>query len=573
MGESVAKKILKRPVKPRKSIQPQKPRLAPPRPAPKRPAKPVERRIILQIPIKTMKLPFTCPRPLTIKAKPRKLIRPRLYSIEVQPAALTVPTISIKIETIAQADIKVPILEPATILKLITPPFRLKLKVPPDISIRPFVPFKTLSKLKVSEPIVRSPYVPALRPHLRPISIKSVGKRLPKIQAILMASGEVRKSIEAKRVAVREEGEYEGLNLLEWLLDEESRKYGGLGGVGAEGLVCILVDKYRGFHEFVKLLCAKVWRIKSGGLPSVAHRGYGEELIWHGLEEDVIELNHGAIEKESTKEELKSKSLESRMKFLLIPVERKDFEKAWQTLTDLKHELEPYLKHAKLLAYRLGEVDEDLLGRLLKSAFGFVEVDVHTNKIGHYSLELEGKFYRELEKAIKWVRRNVSAPYQPEPGDEQGQSESWLHWALKHLTYQHLILNEGINEERIKSEVELGIGKRADVYVESSRIAVEVETMYGTGDPIGAKINPKTVKPYFDSKFNGELWLVVPNLHALMYARELLKLRRDYRKEELTLEIYVADLTGSGAELIYGEKRKPGLVKLVDILKFIKKGI
>jgi len=34
----------------------------------------------------------------------------------------------------------------------------------------------------------------------------------------------------------------------------------------------------------------------------------------------------------------------------------------------------------------------------------------------------------------------------------------------------------------------------------------------------------------------------------------------------------VADVTGMGALQIYKEKRKSGLIKLIDVLKFIKRG-
>ena len=49
-------------------------------------------------------------------------------------------------------------------------------------------------------------------------------------------------------------------------------------------------------------------------------------------------------------------------------------------------------------------------------------------------------------------------------------------------------------------------------------------------------------------------------------------LRKSYREKGLNLEIYIADVTGKGAKLIYNEERKPGLVKLIDTLKFIKGG-
>lgn len=96
----------------------------------------------------------------------------------------------------------------------------------------------------------------------------------------------------------------------------------------------------------------------------------------------------------------------------------------------------------------------------------------------------------------------------------------------------------------------------------------EIETMYGTRDSL-AKIN-ETVKPYY-GKFNADLWLVVPNLQAFIFAHQLLKLRDDYVNEGLKLEIYVTDVTGKGGELVHRRKSNPGLIKLREVLGFLDK--
>ena len=253
-----------------------------------------------------------------------------------------------------------------------------------------------------------------------------------------------------------------------------------------------------------------------------------------------------------------------------MPVDGKFFDKAYDLLNRPGLQIERYLRHAKFFAYKLKRIDEEFLGRLLISAFGFAEIPLHSPSIGEYALELQGKFCRELESIIKRVENEVDPVNWPKPGEE----ESWLHWALKHLTYMHLVNNEKIDENNIKSEVCVASEKVADVVADAtaSKIAIEIETMYGTGDPIGAKINPYTIRPYLEASFKGELWLIIPNLHALLYANSLLRLRKSYRERGLNLEIYVVDVTGIGAKLIYNEERKPGLVKLVDVLKFIRRG-
>ena len=71
----------------------------------------------------------------------------------------------------------------------------------------------------------------------------------------------------------------------------------------------------------------------------------------------------------------------------------------------------------------------------------------------------------------------------------------------------HFIDNEKIDESSIKSEEQIN-GKKGGptdvvVVVEARNIAIEIETMYGTGDPIGAKINHRTIRPYLEGKFSG----------------------------------------------------------------------
>jgi len=518
---------------------------------------------------------------------PKLNIRPINVTI-VKPLKLEV-----RIAMKEVGNVRVSIYEPLKIQphSLLHP--QIKMKPLRDFSVRPLlIPERIGStKIKVSLPKVW----PSL--NLQPKLLPSVNiwKQLPlkpKLRLSEFLRGETPLRHGGKEESLSRVKPMEAQDLLEFpslpeslvderYLDEEYREFGGLGGVSTEGLVVILVDKSRDFHEFIKLLCTKLWRIKSEGLPYVSVRSYNDELYWYKLSEDVIELDkaqrviedliHGDESilnraKEEFVNQVKAKSIEGRLRFLLLPVDAKIFDKAYELLSSPELRIERYLRHAKFLAYKRKRVDEKFLARLLVSAFGFVELSPHSSSIGEYVLELHGKFCEELAKVIEKVRRRIEPVNWPEPKE----GESWLHWALKHLAYMHLIENEGISEDSIKSEVSVIPGKVADVA--TSDIAIEIETMYGTGDPIGAKINPYTIRPYLEKNFKGELRLIIPNLHALLYTSSLLRLRKSYRRRGLNLEIYAVDVTGMGARLIYNEERKPGLVKLIDMLKFIKEG-
>jgi hypothetical protein len=314
----------------------------------------------------------------------------------------------------------------------------------------------------------------------------------------------------------------------------------------------------------------------------------GRNSAGTALHEDVIELdkaeqmiedlsekraNDSAFKqaKDAFIREVKSKSIEGRLRFLLLPVEEKKFKESYEILTDPRIRIERYLRYSKFFAFKLRtDLEEGLLARILSATFGFAKVSPYSHSIGQYVLGLCGEFSQKLEEIIESVRKKVDPAKWPKPHPE----ECPLHKALKHLAYAHLLFNERIGEEYIDSEFEVDGIRKVDVYCKNParKIAIEIETMYGTGDPIGAKINHETIMPYYKKRqeFDGELWLVIPNLHAFLFLKELLRLRKYYREQGLKLEIYVADVTGEGARQIYGEKKAPGLIRLIDVLNFIR---
>jgi hypothetical protein len=389
----------------------------------------------------------------------------------------------------------------------------------------------------------------------------------------------------------------------EGLLDEESRGNGLLAKVSPEGFVCIVVDKKRGFDKFIEFLCSILFRIKSKGLPSVWTQGGLAETFFEFKKRGDIEVledlskklmdalsnikGPGIGEPTGFLGHLKELRLEKAFRYLVLSVDKKeDVMKVADVLMNPGAEFRYYIP--KLYAYTCRELDLEDWYLILQAMFGFVGVEYETftergsksavpsasklllepHDIGRWCLELDRRFYETLDKIKEEVTRRLSSGRQPRSGKELGQEESALHYSLKFLVVKHLIDNLKVSENSIRTEEEVE-SIIPDVYVSwPKKIAVEIETFYGTGDPYHVKLISK-VEDYRKAEFKDELWLVVPNIQALLFVDELLKLRRDYKKE-LDLEVYTLDLTGYGAELTCGERRGPGLIRLIDVLRLFK---
>jgi hypothetical protein len=547
---------------------------------------------LLSIPLEVV-TPSRTPSILTLHVSVIPCIFAKLDIISARAIQSSILTPKLKVLQKLPRDIKVQVYEPLRIAEVTCPSLVFKPKPPENWSIRPLIEPITIADLGLY-----NPYFAYRLKRLRGLEIlsapalKSNEICMPRMwleqQEIKHATGGM---LQEQMKKPQAEPVVEFSSLLEYLLEmrylsDEYHKLGGLGGVGDEGLICILVDKSRDFHEFIKHICKEMWRIKSKGLPSVSDKGW-EELRWHGLHEDVIELDKAQqmIEDLSKKrantsafneaedafiKEVKSRSVEGRLRFLLLPVEGSKFKESYEILIDPRIRIERYVKYSKFFAFKLRmDLEEELLAKILSAIFGFAKVSLHSHSIGQYTLELYGEFRQKLDEIITRVRKEVSCVRWPKHHSE----ECRLHWALKHLAYAHLLFNERIGEEYIDSEFKVDEIKTVDVYCNNParKIAFEIETMYGTGDPIGAKINHETIIPYYEKrwKFDSALWLVIPNLQAFLFIRELLRIRRYYREQGLKLEIYVADVTGEGAKQIYGEKKAPGLIRLIDLLNFI----
>ncbi len=118
---------------------------------------------------------------------------------------------------------------------------------------------------------------------------------------------------------------------------------------------------------------------------------------------------------------------------------------------------------------------------------------------------------------------------------------------------------------RIKAEYEFDDG-RADLYIGERQLYVEIETFYGTGDPISNKLDYEGIDGTLGTlrkcrSMGGHVRVIVVllGLHMLLYLRELLELKRIYKTYyNLDVEFCTVDI----------ENKR--LVSIHDILKQLK---
>ena len=121
-----------------------------------------------------------------------------------------------------------------------------------------------------------------------------------------------------------------------------------------------------------------------------------------------------------------------------------------------------------------------------------------------------------------------------------------------------------LENKEIKTEYELN-GERAEIYVPSQGRFVEIETFYGTEDPI-EKLDKKTLKKYRKYGGKGKVDIILlTGIQAFLYAHRLFDLAKIHRKYNLEVNFYLPNLKEE--KLIPLEHV---LSKLKEILGFLK---
>jgi hypothetical protein len=200
-------------------------------------------------------------------------------------------------------------------------------------------------------------------------------------------------------------------------------------------------------------------------------------------------------------------------------------------------------------------------GKVLARIFwGFVEGE--GRNLDEVFKSCEGKFISKLKEAWNDVRLLHWL--------EIDKNAGWEHEAMKAIVVECLAKELGavskddvirmLRDGVIRTECELGGGRRADICVRGGRY-VEVETFYGlekyTGDPI-MKLDKETLEKYKGRGVRRVDVVLLTGLHALLYVRELVELRKVYHEEGIEVNFYVPNV----------KDRK--LVPLDEILRLLR---
>jgi hypothetical protein len=121
---------------------------------------------------------------------------------------------------------------------------------------------------------------------------------------------------------------------------------------------------------------------------------------------------------------------------------------------------------------------------------------------------------------------------------------------------------EALKSGLVRTEHEFG-GGRADIYVPSQQRFVEVETFYGTEDPVKKKLHGMTLSKYINRANRVDV-VILNGLLVVLYAHRLLSLAEVYREDHrITVNFYVPN---------FKEERLVPLKEILDLLKKLPRG-
>lgn len=181
------------------------------------------------------------------------------------------------------------------------------------------------------------------------------------------------------------------------------------------------------------------------------------------------------------------------------------------------------------------DLNGNLKRRISSLAWGFLNVGGESYRDAFRNGR---EAYRNI---LDEVRNQVKRNWKKYPR-VKGAEASPRHGDLKHFAVKHLVDQDGIGRREVLVEDEetgSELGRKPDVYDERRSIAVEIETLYGTGtlegDPI-SKIRDYVISDYKESSRNlSEVWIVLENITALRNLKRLVQLESYYQDNRTTI--------------------------------------
>ena len=357
--------------------------------------------------------------------------------------------------------------------------------------------------------------------------------------------------VEEEEKRVREEFEEEGgENILDFLFEpiDEEHDLKGILHASSERPIIILAEKSEDdYIDALKLILREIYRIKVGGFPeAIVTKKEKEEVEEvkaegriHVIDDDLEDKFFGFF-KSNKVEDLEKvdmdKLLEERIPelfgqgfgFLVFYLKKENFDFLCNSFGIKEHKIQ------KLILTKGKELKEDEREKISSASWGLLEPNGSWRSLSDYFSGYEKKFYNKLEKmssskyAIS-VRESVE--------DEEGGRESNLHYLLKIFLVKYFREKLKI-EGKIETETEKE-GIIPDIFIPGENLAIEVETLYGTGIATLRKLG-RTIEKYEEKGY--KLWVVMPNLQLLLFSKDIREVIRTFENKIKELKFFGIDL-------------------------------
>ena len=336
------------------------------------------------------------------------------------------------------------------------------------------------------------------------------------------------------------------------------RVFGGIGKLVDRYSALVLVPRYRfgdvevSFAPILAAVCSELYRIHSGGTPKVVwHSTDAKEEVEEFLSAEgsvyVVDNDVAKIRKDKLRDRLKEVASQNGYVIFSVPLE------LYETYEKLCDEMSCWIDVVKITPQITSE--RELL-EILARFWGFSAGDQDRMNLSIENLP-DAVMYYKL-KYQEMLRKTYSVEFENMIVSDLDAGEE--HEGLKKFTVLAIARKFGANAasaerkavELLKNGVvqtEYDSGKFiADIRV-GDREFYEVETFYGTGEPVSRKLllvdksgHLGTLKKYegMDVRVN----VVVQPLHAMLYRRKLKEIEKLYKKHgKPEVKFYTPDLT------------------------------
>ncbi|ADI31258.1 hypothetical protein [Staphylothermus hellenicus] len=305
----------------------------------------------------------------------------------------------------------------------------------------------------------------------------------------------------------------------------------------------------------------EIYRMKVGGLPlsryvSAKRTKYiaEEEMMRQGLIKVIDDstadfLEFFGISKIKDFDKINLDSLKDRLielsvgglSFLIFYIDENKKDQLLGYLLSIRDRIAP----AKIIIVQPRKLNSELKRELARASWGFVDPSEPLLKDTldkNFRLR-EEEFYNKLENIA--TKQEYAELVRESVEDEEGLEsfESPLHYQLKVFVVYYLMKKLKIPEEDIETEAEVVKGVIPDIYVKSKRLAIEIETFYGTGLSPWRKLE-RTIEKYKKNNVTNEVWIIIPPLQTMLYLKDLIhKVKRLKEKGYGFIKLYTVNIS------------------------------